>query len=92
MKRTLIAPLNPAGVVIRAALLLLIHMKPKILITRQVFPEIIAALSQQFEVDHNESDDIFSADVLRTRAQRCAGVIACLTEKIDAAFFDACRL
>jgi glyoxylate/hydroxypyruvate/2-ketogluconate reductase len=55
-----------------------------------VFPEIVALLSQRFEVDHNLSDDIFSADVLRARAQGCAGVVACLTEKIDAAFFDAC--
>ena len=65
-------------------------MKPKILITRQVFPEIVASLSQQFEVDHNESDDIFSADALRALAHGCAGVIACLTEKIDVAFFEAC--
>ena len=65
-------------------------MKPKILITRRVFPEIVASLSTQFEVDHNESDDILSADALRARAQGCAGVIACLTEKIDVAFFDAC--
>jgi glyoxylate reductase len=65
-------------------------MKSKILITRQVFPEIVALLSQKFEVDHNLSDDIFSADVLRARAQGCSGVVACLTEKIDAAFFDAC--
>ena len=65
-------------------------MKPKILITRQVFPEVVAALTQQFEVDHNESDDILSAGALRERAKGCAGVIACLTEKIDVAFFDAC--
>jgi lactate dehydrogenase-like 2-hydroxyacid dehydrogenase len=65
-------------------------MKPKILITRQVFPEIVAALSAQFEVDHNESDDILSPDDLRRRAQSCAGVMCCLTEKIDTAFLDAC--
>ena len=65
-------------------------MKSKILITRRVFPEIVALLSRQFEVDHNESDDILSADALRGRAHGCAGVLACLTEKIDAAFFDAC--
>ena len=65
-------------------------MKSKILITRRVFPEIVTLLSQQFEVDHNESDDILSAEALRARAQGCAGVLACLTEKIDGAFFDAC--
>ena len=65
-------------------------MKPKILITRQVFPEVVAQLSQQFDIDHNESDDIFTTDALRARARDCTGVLACLTEKIDAAFFDAC--
>ncbi len=65
-------------------------MKSKILITRQVFPEVVAALSQQFDVDHNASDDVMSPDALRARAQGCFGVMTCLTEKIDTAFFDAC--
>ena len=65
-------------------------MKPKILITRQVFSEVVSGLAKSFEIDHNESDNIFSPEELRSRAQGCAGVIACLTEKIDAAFFDAC--
>ena len=66
------------------------HMKPKILITRQVFPEVVETLSDSFDVDHNESDDILTAEALRVRAAGCVGVITCLTEKIDAAFFDAC--
>ena len=65
-------------------------MKPKILITRNVFSEIVAELSQYFEIDHNTSDDIFSPEALRARAHGCVGVITCLTEKVDTAFFDAC--
>ncbi len=65
-------------------------MKPKILVSRQVFPAVIEELSQYFEVDHNASDDILSADALRARAAGCVGVMCCLTEKIDSAFFDAC--
>jgi lactate dehydrogenase-like 2-hydroxyacid dehydrogenase len=65
-------------------------MKPIVLITRQVFPEIVAMLAQHFVVDHNETDEILTAEALRSRARGCAGVVACLTEKIDAAFFDAC--
>ncbi|MCA3034970.1 MAG: D-glycerate dehydrogenase, partial [Rhodocyclaceae bacterium] len=65
-------------------------MKPKILISRQVFPQIVDELSQYFEVDHNASDDILSAEQLRARAAGCAALMCCLTEKIDAAFFDAC--
>jgi glyoxylate/hydroxypyruvate/2-ketogluconate reductase len=65
-------------------------MKPKILITRQVFAETVAQLSPHFEVDHNSSDDIFAPDVLRARAQGCAGVMTTIADKVDAAFFDAC--
>ena len=65
-------------------------MKPKILISRQVFPEVVEALNGIADVDHNENDDILDAEALRARAQPCEGVIACLTEKIDAAFFNAC--
>ena len=65
-------------------------MKPKILISRQVFPEIVEQLSAHFEVDHNASDDILSAEQLRARAAGCVGVMCCLTEKIDVAFFAAC--
>lgn len=65
-------------------------MKPRILITRQVFPEIVTGLSETFDVDHNADDVIFSPDELRARAKGCVGVLACLTEKIDAAFFEAC--
>ena len=65
-------------------------MKPRILISRQVFPEVVTALAALADVDHNLGDDILTADALRVRAQGCTGVVACLTEKIDAAFFDAC--
>lgn len=65
-------------------------MKQKILLTRQVFSDVVAELSQQFEVDHNSSDDILPADVLRARANGCVGIMTTIADKIDAAFFDAC--
>ena len=65
-------------------------MKPKLLVTRAVFPEVLAYLSARAEVDHNAGDDILTPLALRARAAGCAGVITCLTEKIDAAFFAAC--
>jgi glyoxylate/hydroxypyruvate/2-ketogluconate reductase len=65
-------------------------MKTKILIARQVFPEVIDFLSPDFDIDYNEGDDILSPDVLRARAQDCAGVMCTIADKIDAAFFDAC--
>ena len=65
-------------------------MKPRVLVTRAVFPEVIANLSGHADVDHNAGDDILTPPALRARARGCVGVITCLTEKIDAAFFDAC--
>ena len=65
-------------------------MKTKILIARQVFPEVIDFLSPDFDIDYNEGDDIFSPDALRERAQGCAGVMCTIADKIDAAFLDAC--
>ena len=65
-------------------------MNPKILIIRQVFPDVVAGLANSCEIDHNDSDVIFSPEKLRARARGCVGVVSCLTEKIDAAFFDAC--
>ena len=65
-------------------------MKQKILITRQVFPEVINFLAAHFEIDYNDSDDVMAPAVLRARAHDAAGVVCCLTEKIDRAFLDAC--
>ncbi|MBI3716604.1 MAG: D-glycerate dehydrogenase [Betaproteobacteria bacterium] len=65
-------------------------MKKRILVSRQVFPEVVAKLAQQFDVDHNAADDILPPEQLRLRAHDCAGLLCCLTEKIDAAFFEAC--
>ncbi len=63
---------------------------PKILITRQVFPEVIDFLSADFEIDYNASDVVLSTDALRERAASCVGVLCCLTEKIDRIFLDHC--
>jgi glyoxylate/hydroxypyruvate/2-ketogluconate reductase len=65
-------------------------MKPKILIARQVFPEVIDFLRANFDIDYNEGDDILAPAVLRARAAGCAGVMCTIADKIDTAFFDAC--
>ncbi len=65
-------------------------MKQKILISRQVFPEVIDFLSPEFDIDYNEGDDILPPDGFRVRAQGCAGVMCTIADKIDAALFDAC--
>ncbi len=51
-------------------------MKPKILVTRAVFPEVIDHLSQYFDVDSNQSDEAFSEAELIRRLQGKEGVYA----------------
>ncbi len=51
-------------------------MKPKILVTRAVFPEVIDHLSQHFDVDSNQSDEAFSEAELTRRLQGKEGVYA----------------
>jgi glyoxylate/hydroxypyruvate/2-ketogluconate reductase len=51
-------------------------MKPKILVTRAVFPEVIEHLSQHFDVDANQSDEAFSEAELIRRLQGKVGVYA----------------
>ena len=51
-------------------------MKPKILITRAVFPAVVDHLSQYFDVDSNQSDVAFSEAELIRRLQGKAGVYA----------------
>ncbi len=51
-------------------------MKPKILVTRAVFPQVIDHLSQHFDVDSNQSDEAFSEAELTRRLQGKEGVYA----------------
>ncbi len=65
-------------------------MKPKILLTRRVFDDVVAMLAVDFDIDHNVSDDIMSPEALRARASGCVGIMTTIADKIDAAFFSAC--
>ena len=60
-------------------------MKPKILVTRAIFPETIERLSQHFEVDYNDRDAALPVDQLAARLADKAGAITLLSDRIDAA-------
>ena len=64
--------------------------KPRLLLTRAVFPEVFSYLSGFADVDHNAADDLLTPAMLHQRTQGCVGVITTLTDRIDATFFDAC--
>lgn len=58
-------------------------MKPKVLVTRQVFPEALALVSKHCEVDSNQRDVPFSPPQLLKKLQRKDGLICLLTDTID---------
>jgi glyoxylate/hydroxypyruvate/2-ketogluconate reductase len=64
--------------------------KPKILIARKVFDDVVAHLREHFEVETNNDDHVFSADELRARMSDKDGMFITASEKIDAALIAAC--
>ena len=64
--------------------------KPRILVARPVFPEILARLEQHFEVTHNQADEDWSREQLLARLQGQDGVLTTGAERIDAALLQAC--
>ena len=65
-------------------------MKPEVLVTRAVFPSVLARLSAHFEVESNATDTVWDAAELTQRLQGKAGAFITGTERIDAALLDAC--
>ena len=65
-------------------------MKPRILVTREVFDETLGYLAQHCEVDSNQQDSPLSPDALAQRLAGRDGVMCCLTDRIDAMLLDAC--
>lgn len=64
--------------------------KPSVLVTRAVFPEVLEALSQHFEVESNQDDILFAPEQLTQRLQGKQGVLTTGSERIDAAILAAC--
>ncbi len=64
-------------------------MKPKILVTRQLFPEIVELLRSRFDVEHNDDDRPWPADELARRLADKQGVVATVMDRIDEAVLAA---
>ena len=58
-------------------------MKPKILVTREVFDETLAYLAQHCEVESNQADQPFDSATLAQRLHDKDGIVCCLTDRID---------
>ncbi|WP_374668875.1 2-hydroxyacid dehydrogenase [Ramlibacter sp.] len=64
--------------------------KPRILVARAVFPEVIDRLAVHFEVSHNQVDAAWSKADLIARLQGMAGAFTTGGERIDAEVLAAC--
>ncbi len=65
-------------------------MKPSILVTRAVFPDVVARLSDHFTVEDNPDDHIFSEAELIQKLQGKDGLFANPADRITAALIQAC--
>src|SRR5688572_13421473 len=65
-------------------------MKPKILVTREVFDETVAFLAQHCEVEANQDDVAFDAETLARKVADKDGVVCALTDRIDAGLIGRC--
>jgi len=65
-------------------------MKPRVLVTREVFDEALDVLRAHCEVDASQDDVPLTPEALRARLAGRHGVMCCLTDRIDAALLAAC--
>ena len=66
-------------------------MKPKILVTRAVFPDVLDLLAQHFEVESNQLDQIYTETELSAKLRDKDGVFTTPSERISAEVIAANR-
>jgi Lactate dehydrogenase and related dehydrogenases len=65
-------------------------MKPKVLVTREVFEDILEYLSQYFEVTSNQSDVPMDPSALAEKLFDKQGALITLSDRIDADLLSRC--
>jgi gluconate 2-dehydrogenase len=66
-------------------------MKPKVLVTREVFDETLEYLAAHCEVDANQQDVALAPEALAQRLRGKRGVMCSLTDRIDASILGEAR-
>lgn len=61
----------------------------KVLVTRRLFPEVIARLAGHFEVDYHDDDQALTPSELAVRLSDKAGMMLVLTDRLDASVLAA---
>lgn len=64
--------------------------RASVLVSRNVFPEVVERLREHFDVQTNEEDRVWSPAELAERLQGKAGVLTTGSERVDAALLAAC--
>ena len=59
-------------------------MKPKILVAREVFPEVLERLRRHFEVEDNQADVVLGVEGLKARLADKAGALTAATDPVTA--------
>ena len=59
--------------------------KPKVLVARAIFPDLLAKLEESFEVRSNQADQVLTAEELHKELESVAGALVTGSERIDAA-------
>jgi lactate dehydrogenase-like 2-hydroxyacid dehydrogenase len=62
----------------------------KVLITRAVFPEVVEALAQRFDVEHNADDRPWPPEELARRLQGRSGALATVMDRFDEPILAQC--
>lgn len=65
-------------------------MKPRLLVTRRVFPEVVEALSAAYAVETNPDDAFWTPEQTRAKAADCEALYVVATDRVDAALLEAC--
>ena len=65
-------------------------MKQRILVARAIFPEVVEALAQHFEVEHNAEDRPWAPEELGRRLAGKQGAMTTVMDKVDEAVLAQC--
>lgn len=65
-------------------------MKPKILVTREVFDDVLDYLGTRFDVSSNQSDVPFPPDQLARQLTDKHGAVTTISDRIDGALIERC--
>jgi lactate dehydrogenase-like 2-hydroxyacid dehydrogenase len=65
-------------------------MKPKVLVTREIFDDVLDYLRQHFEVTDNQADTTMDAATLAAQLADKTGVMTTLVDRVDAQLLSRC--